>query len=258
MKLISSFKANLIQPAMTLMSYPTHPIWQKLSREVDQDILNDAWSQMIYMDHLFSELGEMGSRRVKFQERIVKKMQEVERRDQQYFKVVSDFIAFRVYCKVIEIDDKINIISNLVSKYNGAMWLKGNFRSGSGKYLDIIQYVYVYIPHVGYITEFQIGSSFASYTFSVDSKLRDDKEYQHPDLWSNNTYETVKKYILNQANNTLHKCTDEDSRTCNCKQCEYYPSKYDAWDMVFRLFPTGDIPETLRKALEEMESKSTY
>lgn len=255
MNSVFAFKAALIQPAMTLMSYPTHPLWQTLSQNVNQDILNDAYSQMLYTEHLFAELGEMTPRKVKYQERIVKKMQQVEGRDQQYSKVVSDFIAFRVNCKVTEIDDKIKTISNVVSKYYGSMWLKGNFRSGSGKYLDIVQYVYVYIPQVGYITEFQIGSSFASYTFYVDSRLRDDPEYKHPDLWTDKTYETVKHYILNQANNTLHNCTSEEIRTINCKQCEYYPSKYDAWDKVFRLFPTGDVPVALRKALDEMENK---
>jgi len=45
-----------------------------------------------------------------------------------------------------------------------------------GNSKDIVQYVFVYIPTIGYVTEFQIGHPFASYTFRIDSTIRDRRD----------------------------------------------------------------------------------
>ena len=66
---------------------------------------------------------------------------------------------------------------------------------------DIIQYVYVYLDQIGYIIEFQIGSEFATHSFTINSSLRDNPNCGKIDLWTEDFYDDVKTYILNKANN---------------------------------------------------------
>jgi hypothetical protein len=127
---------------------------------------------------------------------------------ENYFKVVSDFVAVRIHCNVNEIQQKIDRIREIVLANNGQMHVRGSsderpygfFMNTEKKYIDITQYVYVFLEKVGYPIEFQIGHEFASHTFTIDSALRDNPSCGKIDLWSQNFYTDVKHYILNKAN----------------------------------------------------------
>lgn len=127
---------------------------------------------------------------------------------ENFFKVVSDFVAVRVPCEVTEIQGKIDRIRDIVLANRGQMHIRGAsterpygfFMTQDKKYTDITQYVYVFLEKVGYPIEIQIGHQFASHTFTIDSALRDNKECGKVDLWKDNFYSDVKKFILDKAN----------------------------------------------------------
>ena len=184
------------------------PEWQKLYPTISQEVLNDAFSQHGTVRGMFADIGELTQRSCKSFARVQKKMTEQYPGRENYFKVVSDFVAVRVPCEVTEIQAKIDRIKEIVLENKGAMHVRGSsaerpygFCMGPDKkFTDITQYVYVFLEKVGYPIEFQIGHPFAAHTFTIDSALRDNPTCGKVDLWKNDFYTDVKKYLLAKAN----------------------------------------------------------
>lgn len=182
--------------------------WKNLWSQVDQEVLNDAFNQHASIRLIFSDLGQIDARNCKNIARVQKKMTEQPSGRENYFKVVSDFDAVRIPCAVTEIREKIDRIKDIVIKQGGQMYIRGTsnerpygfFMSSDEKYSDITQYVYVFLDKVGFPIEFQIGHEFAAHTFTIDSALRDNSTCGKVDLWKNNFYGDVKKYLLDKAN----------------------------------------------------------
>lgn len=182
--------------------------WKNTWASVNQDVLNDAFSQHGLVQSIFSDIGEMTQRNCKSVSRVEKKMLEQTKGRENYFKVVSDFVAIRLHCDVSEIQKKIDCVREIVIAHGGQIHVRGFsnerfygfFMNADKVYADITQYVYVFMEKVGYPIEIQIGHKFASHTFTIDSALRENKECGKVDLWNKNFYSDVKKYILDKAN----------------------------------------------------------
>ena len=185
--------------------------WKKAWSGLNQEDLNDAFNQHGVVSAIFSDIGEITQRNCKSIARVEKKMTEQAPGRENFFKVVSDFVAVRVPCEVGEIQGKIDRIREIVLVNGGQIHIRGAsnerpygfFMSPDKKYADITQYVYVFLEKIGYPVEMQIGHKFASHTFTIDSALRDNKECGKVDLWSKNFYGDVKKYILDKANGDM-------------------------------------------------------
>lgn len=182
--------------------------WKKIWGAITQETLNDAFNQHGVVRDLFSNLGEIEQRNCKSLARVQKKMTEQAPGRENYFKVVSDFVAVRIPCEVSEIQGKIDRIREVVLANKGSMYIRGAsderpygfFMTPEKKYSDITQYIYVFLDKVGYPIEFQVGHKFASHVFTIDSALRDDPKCGKIDLWKNDFYSDVKKYLLGKAN----------------------------------------------------------
>ena len=178
--------------------------WLHLIPDITQIILDDAFAQHDKLNNIF---GIFEPRRCKQITRIVQKTGEISARGGEYFKVLSDFVAGRIHCNVNEIPFILDKITQIVDSHNGVYYIKGSTTDQpyggcqkDGKYTDITQYIYVYIEEIGYIVEFQVGHEFAALTFSIDSELRDNKNSDVVDLWTDDFYNKVKTYLLLQAN----------------------------------------------------------
>lgn len=190
--------------------------WKSLYPLINQEVLTTAFEQHDLVKLTFPKL-DIVTRNCKSIERVEKKMTEQPTNRENYFKVVSDFIAVRIHCDVDQIANKIDYIKHIVSLDGGEIRIRGSTLDqphGSfvnSEFVDIIQYVYVYLAQIGYVIEFQIGHEFASYTFAIDSAIRDDPDCGKVDLWNDNLYDDVKTYILNSSNakrNILIKATN--------------------------------------------------
>ncbi len=178
--------------------------WKELADNLNQEILNDAFSQMENASIILQPVGTLIPRKCKQMTRITKKINEVGQRGGEYFKVLSDLVAGRIHCDVTEIPTKIDMINNIVNERNGLIYIRGDLPYGfcmkGDQFTDITQYVYVYLDDVHYPIELQIGHEFASHTFTIDSALRDNPNCGLTDLWSGGFYNEVKQYILDKAN----------------------------------------------------------
>lgn len=183
--------------------------WKKTWSNINQEVLTDAFEKHEIIHSIFSDIGDITPRPIcKSISRAEKKMSEQAPGRENFFKVVSDFVAGRIHCNVNEIQSKIDRIREIVLANNGQIHIKGSsnerpfgfFMDADKKYTDITQYVYVFLEKIGYPIEFQIGHEFASHTFTIDSALRDNPSCGKIDLWNKNFYGDVKSYILNKAN----------------------------------------------------------
>ncbi|MBA2367745.1 MAG: hypothetical protein H0V82_01825 [Candidatus Protochlamydia sp.] len=196
--------------------------WKKPWDSVNQDVLTDAFEKHNLVRSIFVDFGEIIPRNCKSISRVEKKMTEQPTGRENYFKVVSDFVAGRVHCNVNEIQTKIDYIRKIVLENNGQMHVRGAsnerpygfFMNADKKFTDITQYVYVFIEKVGYPIEFQIGHEFASHTFTIDSALRDNRDCGKVDLWDKDFYGKVKSYILAKANNEVPGSKEEINSVC--------------------------------------------
>lgn len=182
--------------------------WKNIWKGLSQDVLNDAFNQHSTVRAIFSDIGEITQRKCKSMARVEQKMTEQNVGRENFFKVVSDFVAVRIHCNISEMQKKIDLIREIILKEGGQFHVRGSsierpygfFMNTDKKYTDITQYVYVFMEKVGYPIEFQIGHKFAAHTFTIDSALRDNKECGLIDLWTKNFYSDVKKYILDKSN----------------------------------------------------------
>ena len=183
--------------------------WESLFDFIDQEVLTDAFEKHDLVKSIFPEISDIATRECKSIIRVNKKMIEQPFNKENYFKVISDFLAVRIHCDVNQIKDKIDYIKAIVTSNEGYFHIRGSsinrpygfFRDS--KFKDIVQYLYVYLEQIGYIIEFQIGSKFATLSFKIHSALRDNPNCGKVDLWTKGFYNDVKTYILNKANNTM-------------------------------------------------------
>lgn len=118
--------------------------WKNTWSLINQEVLKDAHGQKESIETIFKDLGKMIARPCKSIERVEKK--KTEQTYENFFKVTSDFAAFRVNCEVKEIKEKIDVISKVVKANQGEMYVRGSafdrtFIDKTGNYKDITQYV---------------------------------------------------------------------------------------------------------------------
>ncbi len=208
--------------------------YRTLSYQANREILEDAFKQQGLLKDIFSPLSLIFERSCKTVARLEAKRCEVEKRGGEHFKVVSDFVAARVPCKVREMADKIDCIRKIVRERNGLIYVRGetqeqphgSFKKGTS-FSDIVQFVYVYLEEIGYPIEFQVGHPFAFHTFTIDSKLRDDPQCGLVDLWKEDFYTKVRSAILNPTNKNL----------------------FDEIEQIAKGLHQGEIPQELNKLL---------
>lgn len=215
--------------------------WKYLVTNINQEVLNDAFLQHEKLQNIFKTVGTIIPRKCKQMSRINLKTDEVSNRGSEYFKVVSDFVAGRIHCDVSELPKKIELIRGIVNK-NGSLYVRGESKDNvygfchkDGKFTDITQYVYVYLDEVGYIAELQIGHEFATYTFTIDSMIRDNPNCGKVDLWKNDFYCKVKNYILKKANNVEIQAGE----------------KYDLFDLAHQIH-NYNVPNDLKTILDKI------
>lgn len=214
MNSVSDFKANMTevvrQTTLNESNWRSEN-WSNLWKDVDQNILNDAFEQHGTVQSIFQEIGEIIPRKCKSIARVEKKMTEQPNGRENYFKVLSDFVAVRIHCDVNQLPAKIDRIREIVLANDSQMHVRGSSTERpygfctnpqTKEFTDITQYVYIFIEKIGYPVEIQIGHEFASHTFTIDSALRDDKTCGKVDLWNQNFYSEVKNYILEKANDS--------------------------------------------------------
>jgi hypothetical protein len=215
--------------------------WKKPWDLINQNVLNDAFEKHGLIRSLFQEIGNIIPRNCKSISRVEKKKTEQRSGNENYFKVVSDLVAARIYCNVNEIQSKIDQFRKIVAENNGQMHVRGAsderpygfFMKSEKEYVDITQYIYIFLEKVEYPIEIQIGHEFAAHTFSIDSALRDNPKCGKVDLWNENFYGLVKKYIQDKAN-------AQD------------PGSKDEINTVCEKIHKGDIPLELQKILSNI------
>jgi hypothetical protein len=186
---------------------PSNVLWDSLYEHINQDVLNHAYTASNYVNEYYKL--QLISRGCKKMTRIVRKYGETKR--DKSFKVNSDLIGFRV--KVSEPSNILAIveyIANQTTKHGGVYHIRNSIMDAEGYLTDIVQYIYAYLPCIGYVMEFQVGHPLSMYVFSVDSRIRDGEKLV--DLWTNNFYKNVVDYII-------------------------YGLNYDYWDEIRKLYP---------------------
>lgn len=216
--------------------------WKNLWSKVNQDVLDDAFSNNSVIYTTFSNLGRIEARSSsKNFTRVQEKMTEQTTGRENYFKVVSDYIAARVPCDVAEICEKIDCLREIVFNHGGIMHVRGATdentyglcKSPDKKYSDIVQFVYVWSKEIGVPIEFQIGHEFSAHTFEIDSELR-DPTCKKIDLWGNDFYPNVKNYLLDKANGRQPVFSKEEL----VKQAD--------------VLHNGNVPEELKSILDKI------
>lgn len=119
------------------------------------------------------------------------------------FQANTDVMAFRMACKVVEIDTYVKQVAQWVTQNNGYFMVKYPYIQ-DGVYTDIIAFCYAYVPKYEYIMEMQIGEPLAFYTFKRDSALRDTPNCGLVDLWKNNFYTHIVEHLLKKNVHDLH------------------------------------------------------
>lgn len=199
--------------------------WDILYKYITQDVLNDAYSKQNVAINMFKPL-LLIPRPCKQYDRIVQKNIETDTYHKS-FKLNSDFMAFRINeLNPTLIDTYIDYIIDVTTHNKGYAYVQNNIMDND-KMIDIMQYVYVFIPSIGYIMEFQIGHPFSMYVLTNDSKIRNgDKEII--DLRKNDFYSHVLLHILGNA-------------------------KYDIIAEAKTLYKDKEIPEALINILDTIK-----
>lgn len=207
---VDTFKKNILDTVRRLTLDESNwgcSDWQDLFPAITQEILNDAFAQHKTVQTIFASTALLAPRSAKTMARIEQKIQILPPEKASYYKILSDFVAVRLNCKLEEIANKIEVIRAIVLEKGGFLYIRRSWSSpdqpsfhNGKKFTDIIQFVYAYLPEVGYPIEFQIGSIFAAHTFTIDCALRDNPACGKVDLWTENFYERVRAYILEKAN----------------------------------------------------------
>lgn len=172
----------------------TGPLYTSLVPLITEDELTDAHDSALAFSIDYAAIfPTIECRPVKALSRVMAKA--AAGRPISAFQANTDLMAFRIPCKLTDIDTNVNKLSQVVAERGGHFMLKCPYMA-NGAYTDIVAFCYAYIPDYKYIMEFQIGEPFALYTFARDSALRDDPSCGLVDLWSNDFYAHVVKQLL--------------------------------------------------------------
>lgn len=128
-----------------------------------------------------------------------------------------------------------DIDNSLRVKHNSVCLYKGSHRNQNGTFTDIVQYLYAYIPDIGYVVEFQIGHQLAAYTFTIDSALRDGIDCGMFDMWKTGLYDMLKTRLLEKANGL-----------------KFSVCKYDIYDKTWSHFGSLNPPKELKDILDDI------
>jgi len=226
---------------LNILSDMYNPFYSQLTEYINQEILNDAHDKSIEFanDYKDKYKYDIITRQLKKMERILIKKE--KNNADINFKINSDFSAFRIITEVNDITNKLDDLEryfkeidglyfsrNTIVKDNDNFYLLRNSNDLTSKYKDIVVYSFGYHPKYKYIMEFQIGHPFASYVFTRDSYLRDNKESDLVDLWDNNFYGKVKDKLL--GINTHINLLDELKELYNGKSIE--PELYEIIERI--------------------------
>jgi hypothetical protein len=101
---------------------------------------------------------------------------EAKKKYGNFFKLISDWIGFRVVCQVGEIEQVCQKIKKNIEEKGGKFFVKNDkLVNDAGHLEDIVQFAYCYLPG-NYIAEFQIGHPFSFVVFKHDNAIRDNQE----------------------------------------------------------------------------------
>lgn len=207
--MLSTYLRHVVPATLMKEEYWSSVAWKEIAKSVTQTDLDLAHSKASIAKERLSTLGMCSERKPKTIKRVKEKI--LERTESgDYFKVVSDLLAFRVNCSVTEIDEKLALIEkleNCVSYVRKSGNKVCSYKNGT-VYVDIVQYVYLYFEDIGFVTELQIGHPFATYSFEVYSSIREGGS--QVDLWTDGFYVQVRDYILSATNKTIPSCTKEE------------------------------------------------
>ncbi len=167
----------------------------------------------------------------------------------RYFQAYNDLLAFSIPLTNLK-QDLSKVVSHLTStaqQGGGCIELRKNKNTHmesieNGKYTDIVQFAYVYLPNIG-IVEFQLLHPFARYTFTRNSELRENPALKAvmPNLFANKFYDLVKTFILDDANG----CFAGDQNARNIRHQEIL----DRAVALHQSFGNGEIPQDLKDIL---------
>lgn len=236
------------------------PCWFDVFHNVDQATLSHAHRQM---NKFVDTCAQHGLSLTTRPEKQLSRIQEKHRAAQANlpragfvddFKVVSDFMAGRDYCNITDIQSHVDTFKKLANEQGGWCVVRGEGKDTFGAHQkegvlkDIVQYVFVFLPDMGHVTECQIGHQLAGVTFTIDSFLRDNKgkipESDLPiDLWGNkeagtNLYGSVRDYLLLQANEPT--------------SVDLAARKQECLDIAGRLYTNGTIPSEVKEILDAL------
>lgn len=187
------------------LSMKDSAFWEGMDQWITDEVLEDALQKTLFYFH------STKVRPKKNIERVRQKMKSMTRFDKE-FKVHCDFSAVRVHCLPRDIYSKAEELKKWVVEENrGQFVVRNDILDVDGKLDDIVLYAYAYIPLLGYVTEFQIGSAFSALTFAHDSLIRDGGETD--DYWDNDFYDNVKRHILSGEAVDLSECGFEGKVT---------------------------------------------
>ena len=236
--------------------------WSEVYANVDQAALKDAHQKMSAFSSICNDYGitiiprnEKTKKRVDEKNDFANMPKNIERAGHvDHFKVVSDFMAGRVHCKVTEIEDTVNKFKKLASENDGWCVVRGDgndtygAHKKNGEFKNIVQYLFVYLPKMGHVTEIQIGHEFTGLTFTIDSFLRDNKDKFSADqlpvkIWGDitkgtNLYDTVKNYLLLQSQDP-----ENPELPAKKKECQ---------EVAQRLYAGSAIPEDVKKIINNL------
>jgi hypothetical protein len=184
-----------------IFDQPIHSLWSSLLPLIDQNVLDQACAIAPAYAKLFEGAGLQAiSRPAKRLERILVKSK--GKAPDVPFKVNSDLVAFRFPTYTIsEIPLIMNTLKQLFEAEGGSFRIRNGITNQEGKFTDIVQYAFGYIPTLGFVVELQVGHPFASFTFTRDSQIRDlrtrgESTTHLLDMWDNGFYEAVRDKIL--------------------------------------------------------------
>lgn len=196
-----------------------NPDWIPLAATVTQEILDDA--ALALTDSFYDEGGayrDLGpvtvQRRTKTVQSTAQQMQGQVPGQENYFRAVSDFHKMTIHCRVDAIAGEVVKLQERAAAHNGYSYVRGSspatpngrFQNEQGQYTDIVQFVYLYFPELGYPARFQVGHDFATRAFEADAQLCRARSGDAPpnpdlvDLWQGDFYGHVREAILATAN----------------------------------------------------------
>lgn len=200
------------------ISTPDDLRWAELTQLIDEDVLIDAAGSGDQLRKIFFDI-QLDIKPIKTMARIVQKTKEQHLTYKNYFKSCSDLSACRVTASNLTMMRiLIHHIEDVTIAHGGKFHIRKPSFWNDRQYVDIVQYVYVYLPQLGHIVEMQIGHPFALYTFKADSCIRDGGDVV--DLWADGFYTMMKQHMLEGFNgtpytNTFEQCMDVCNRIHN-------------------------------------------